>query len=696
MQLNLSPKRLGVARAVIAAIIIVLIVIVGAVGYVAVSVRAPSAPSTVTSTVTSTSTATSTSVSTAVSTALSTVTSVVTTSSTTSSTSTPSAPLGPSNSSQLTVIENEPPTSIDPSTGYFVGEEEVMANVYQGLIDYNYTSISEFAPVLASSWTISPSYNNYTFTLRQNAYFMNGHPFNASAMWFSINRNIVMNQVGASWFVNTLYNVTAATAYGYALPYGIDNALAANGYHLSSTNMTLRWSQAAKDLAAILSHFNPSNSTVQAIMSYPNQAVRVVNNYEVSFNLLYSYRSFLEVLASPSPTAVDPGFVDANGGVQPNSQNIYLNTHSMGTAPYFVKSYTPGEVMVLQKNPNYWAAKLPASQSNVMLTPPHIPVIVIQYAIEASQMIEGISDNRASLVEGPPIPALSPVYLASLSSVPGVKVVSFPQAAKFTILMITLDTQKYPYNITNFRLALAHAINYSEIFSSVTGPYAVPYVGPISPGLPYYNPGNLPPYNYDPALSINLLKQLGFQLSLTNGTTINPSGPIFSPTLSYANDDPAELKIAQEMQVMFLNVGLDLNLSPVTDTQMYDSISTAGTASGYPGMLLWYWFPSWLDPIYQDLVAQVNSNLFPGIAGDVSWLDNATVNQLTASLPFQTNPSVINSTVAKVYAMVYQQVPDLWLYSEVPYSIQQSYLVGVIYNPGIQGYYFPLMHYQNP
>jgi len=679
--MKVSLERKAISRPLIAVIVVVLIVIAGVAIYFAVT-PAPSSTTSVTSTTSTTSPTTST-------------TSTTPPSTTTSTTTTSTTPvIGPSNSSELNVIENEPPNSIDPATGYFVGEEEVMDNIYQGLVFYNYTSITEFAPMLASSWVNSPNFLNYNFTLRQNAYFMDGHPFNASMVWFNINRVIVMNQVGASYFVNTLYNATTALATGYTLPQGVDNALAANGYTLSTTNSTLRQTQAANDLAAILNNFNPSNSTVQAIMSYPNQAVSVVNNYAVSFNLLNPYRSFLEILASPAAFMVDSTYVDANGGVQANTQNTFMNTHSMGTAPYYVKSYTPAEVMVLQANPDYWAANLNASETNVMLTPPHIPVVIIQYETEASQMIQGIEDNKAALVEGPPIPSISPVYLSELAASPGVKIVSEPNAAKFTILMITLDTEKYPYNMTNFRLALAVAINYSEIYSSVTGTYGVPYVGPISPGLPYYDPANLPPYSYNISEAISLLAGLGFQLSLPNGTTVNPNGPVFSPTLYYANDDPAELKIAQEMQVMYLQVGLDLNLSPLTDAQYFASISQPGTVSGYPGMLMWYWFPSWLDPIYQDLVAQVNPILFGGIAGDVSWFNNTEVNQLSTNLPFETDPAVINSSVTKIYQIVYQQVPDIWLYAEVPYAVQATYLTGVIYNPGIQGYYFPLIQYQ--
>ncbi len=50
-----------------------------------------------------------------------------------------SCPL-PSNTSVIISIENEPPNSVDPAVGFYAGEDEIMTNVYQGLIMFNYTS----------------------------------------------------------------------------------------------------------------------------------------------------------------------------------------------------------------------------------------------------------------------------------------------------------------------------------------------------------------------------------------------------------------------------------------------------------------------------------------------------------------------------------------------------------------------------
>lgn len=620
-------------------------------------------------------------------------TSSTSSSSTSSSSSSTSPPLpGPKNSSQLVELNNEPTSSIDPATGFFAGEDDIMINIYQTLLMFNFTSDSTFAPILANNWTWNPGYTAYTFDLRHNAWFMNGHSFNASVVWFNVYRTILMQQIGAFYFTNTLYNGTTAFSTSYALPVGVAGALASGGYTISNTNTTLAAIQAATDLSAVLSNFKASNATIQKIMSYPNQAVVVTSNYQVVFNLLSPYRFFLQVMAVPGAGIVDPSFVDGNGGVQPNAQNTYVNTHSMGTAPYYVKAYVASEFVTLQANSNYWAASLPASQTNVMLTPPHIPTVIVQFVTQSSALTQGITSNQAQLIEGPPIPALAPTFLPSLAQVPGVNVVSLPNAPTFNFLMVVLDTQKYPYNITGFRTALASAINYSQILSTVSLQYGRSYVGPISPGLSYYNPENLPAYSFDPRAAINSLKALGFKLALPNGTTINPAGKQVTLTLSYITTDTAQVKIAQLIQTMLGNVGLTLNLNGITTQTETTDISQPATAASYPEMLLWYWFPSWLDPVYQDLVVQVNS-AYCGISGNVACFTNSTVDSLTTPLPFQTNLAQYNSTVNQVYRMVYQQVPDIWLYSVVPYWVQRSYVAGLIYNPGILGNYYALVYY---
>ncbi len=302
-----------------------------------------------------------------------------------------------------------------------------------------------------------------------------------------------------------------------------------------------------------------------------------------------------------------------------------------------------------------------------MLSMAKIPVVILEYSTSSSQIIQSITSNSASLVGPLTISALTPNYLPSLATTSGISVPSLPNAPKFLFLTGMMDTLQYPYNIQDFRLAIVHAINYSEILSSVGSGYTESYVGPMAPGYPYYNPGNLTNYSYDQNLAINDLTQAGFKVSLPNGTTVNPTGNPLPTNLSitYVTSDPAETKIAQEMLATLASIGVTYTLNGVTTQAEENDISQSGTAATYPGLLIWYWYPSWADAVYQDLVLLSNVE-YGGISGDVSWFNDTQVNNLTANLPFETNSTQINATVAQVYNLMYQQAPDIWLYAVDP------------------------------
>jgi peptide/nickel transport system substrate-binding protein len=70
----------------------------------------------------------------------------------------------------------------------------------------------------------------------------------------------------------------------------------------------------------------------------------------------------------------------------------------------------------------------------------------------------------------------------------------------------TMNTLRYPTNITAVRQAIVHAINYSAISQQVFFNGLVPFMGPeYSSQTPYYDLGNLPPYQYNLTLAQQIL-----------------------------------------------------------------------------------------------------------------------------------------------------------------------------------------------
>ncbi len=116
----------------------------------------------------------------------------------------------PPSNNTLVVAETTPPDSLDPAIAAYTQDMEILYSCYQTLVIFNGTDPSSFLPALAYNWTVSNNYLNWTFYIRQGAYFQNGDQINATTVWFSIYRSIVMNQFGAFNFLDLLYNGTIA------------------------------------------------------------------------------------------------------------------------------------------------------------------------------------------------------------------------------------------------------------------------------------------------------------------------------------------------------------------------------------------------------------------------------------------------------------------------------------------------------
>ncbi|WP_369611605.1 ABC transporter substrate-binding protein [Sulfurisphaera javensis] len=616
-----------------------------------------------------------------------------TTTTTTSVVTTTSITLSPPNSTTLTdVAQTAPPDALDPATGFYVQDGPLFTALFQELVEFNGSNYHEVVPVIAQNYT-NISYQHWIFYIRQGITFPDGVQVNASTVWFSFYRTILMGQgPGVANYIELLFNATVYAQTGYAIPWGVNYAIqnvtglpTANNYNLT-----------AKILASILSNFNANNATIQKIMSYPNQAVVVLGPYEVEINTLEPYRFFLFDIASWWGAIVNPVYVDEHGGVQPNTPNSYIDENGMnGTGPYLLIHVAPGfSTIVLEANPHYWAIgkNVPA-----VAEPAHIKYIIIDYGLSHTDRVEDFLKNQAQ-ISYVSIPYLSQILGQSPYN-------TIPMNASFRnfgatpgVLYISMNMMQFPTNITDFRLAVVHAINYQQllqIFSYNGKILAQEYLGPISPQFPgYYNPDNLTPYQYNPGLAMKYLNEAGYQgdfyVVLPNGTILgNPNGQELPTINIYAlapvtplEQDELEI-ITQDLQQIGLSVSVKYVLPSVTDGWT--------TPSGTPLMVDLGWFPNWPDPVFQQLMPLTDVQ-FGGISGNLAWVNISTLQQMYQTLPFITNATEQEQLVAKAYQIIYNEAPYAWLPFPDTYYFVQPYVQGFTYNPYV-GYFYNMMYY---
>jgi len=97
----------------------------------------------------------------------------------------------------FTFATSQEPTLVDPAIVYD-GSDRITRLIYESLLNYKGSSVSELEPSLATGYTVSSDGLTYTFTLQQGVTFQDGTPFNADAVKFSFDRMIKIGK-GFAW-----------------------------------------------------------------------------------------------------------------------------------------------------------------------------------------------------------------------------------------------------------------------------------------------------------------------------------------------------------------------------------------------------------------------------------------------------------------------------------------------------------------
>lgn len=524
--------------------------------------------------------------------------------------------------------------------------------------------------------------------MRSGVTFNNGDPVTAADAWFSFARQLVIGQgPGVSNYVELLFPANYSVI-GYSIPWGIWNAL----NNATGTNEYNNQTLAAYALANMLSNFNPSNTTQAAIMSYPNQALVLVNSTTFQINLLEPYQYFQLDIAAWWGTVQDPTFVDAHGGVQPNAVNSYLaDNPEPTTGPYYVKSITPGTQAVIVQNPTYWGNNL--TNPAAPLEPAKISTVVINYGLSDNSRQENFVTNldQISYVSQSEIKALESSYPSGYS--PSQYLIN--EGPNYGELWISFNTQEYPMNITDLRLALVNAVNYTTIDTSVCLNLCENYVGPISPYFTnFYNPGNLSDYTYNLTAAYQYINESGYQgnfyVTLPNGTTVgNASAPqlqsltlwTVSPITSFTS---AEFSV---IQAGWQQIGVAVALNSESPGALLNKMTTV---QGTPLLFDGAWYPDWPDPIFQQMISMTGPSY--GIGGNFAWFNDTSLNNLYATLPFLTNATQQKADVENAYQQIYNQAPYLWLPNTDTYFFVQPYVHGFVFNI-LLSYYYQDMYY---
>ena len=567
----------------------------------------------------------------------------------------------------------EKPDTLDPHVTFSTPGWGIVHQVYQSLVNYNGSSHTTFVPVLARSWTVSPSGYNYTFQLRQNAHFSNGHQFNAYAMWFSLYRAIVMNQAG-SFILQQNFWLPGLNYYSDAS----ENANA-TAWMINNLNT--------------FDFQNPTASQL-GVMTGWNNSFQVIDRYAIQLNMGYGYLGdvayayLLPAIAGPIASAVDPAIVQANGGVIADF-NPWMATNMLGTGPYVLQSFNAATGYLLRPDPNYWATTTAATESWNNIIQPGQSSIQVNFQTSG---ITAIADQKAGAIAGMSFSYVGPSQVDSLKADPCVLVRPLDVVYSSTSggWWIYMNQQTPPFTDIHVRKAVVHAINYDEIIARAFSGYAKRWVGPVPPGYEYHNPQNLAPYQYDLALARAEMNLSAWPLPGGYPTPIN---------YMYIKLGDWE-EVALLLKSDLAKIGITLNvvgLNNIDDLYIEQGRDDAGncisqtTFSGGPFPIGQEFYTS--DYISPDDWTQNNAISYGSANDCMAGYYDATMDNLVITAAGTTDPTLLRQYYSQITQLMYDNYTVAWLVVPDQFQVVHTQVTGYVSNP--MGAALPFVVMQN-
>jgi len=412
---------------------------------------------------------------------------------------------------------------LDPAVSYYQYDYEILNDQFEKLLWYNGNSSTAIIPWLATDYSqVTPT--QYTFHLRQNITFQDGTPFNAKAVWFSLNRLLIIDGTSgtgdpgtqAAWIVQQMLDTSLSTT-------------------LSGTQ--------AHDPA-----------WVQKVLN--QNFVQIVDPYTINLNLKQGTTQFPYLLSNEWADIVSPSFVVSHdfpsacattdcpadtidytayfnhiaghGEVSFNYLDLPTTGSKAGTGPYYIDSVNPTTYEVVMKaNPNYWGGpstwsgppiKVAIKELDFLYVPDLATRLLDAKAGKATSIgvssadIYSVADRTSWIQNG-----------QLVSVVPGMKLEGpFPQFVTdwFNFLTNVTDASGHlykfqPFSDLRWRLAVGDSVNMTDAQININN-----RLGAVANNL--VPPGTAPAGAYDPTLTLPYSYDLAKMKALITDACQNP------------------------------------------------------------------------------------------------------------------------------------------------------------------------------
>ena len=321
----------------------------------------------------------------------------------------------------------------------------------------------ELEPWLAERWESSDGGRTHTLHLRQRVTWSDGTPFTSADVLFS---------------VRAVFDATVKSVVASSLMVG--------GQPIRAT--------APDDSTVVLAYAAPSGPGLRLLDMLP-----ILPRHKLESALLAG------TLGKAWDTSTPPADI-------------------VGTGPFLVREYLPGQRIVLDRNPRYWRT---APDGGAL---PYLDRLVLEIVpdqnAELLRLQSGATDlTHSELRSDDYIPVRRAEAEGTLTMI---ELGLSPDADAFWFCLKGETKQRDPRFVfvqkREFRQAISHAVDREAFAQTVFLGEAVPIWGPVTPGNRLWFSPNLPRYPYDLARARELLKGIGLEDRNGNGVVEDTAG----------------------------------------------------------------------------------------------------------------------------------------------------------------------------
>ncbi len=350
--------------------------------------------------------------------------------------------------------------------------------------------------------------------------------------------------------------------------------------------------------------------------------VEKLDAHTVRFTLPTVYALFLDRIGSPDigivckaacEPAVKAGTFNSFMGAEAKPEEV------VGTGPFMLDRYVPGQRLYLKRNPRYWRKDAKGQPL------PYLDGIVVLW----SQTIDGMmlqfkagETDRYGL-RGTDYPILKP-----LEAKGDFRINELATDFSKTFLTFNQNTGKNPktgepyvaphklkwFRDTTFRQAVSHSIDRQGIINTVYNGLAAPAYGPLNDSVEYYYNPAVRPYEYDLGKATRMLAGLGLKDRDGDRFLEDESGHVVEFTLmTNAGNDQREKTseiVRKDLERLGIRVSLkfiEFNtlISKLDETYDWEAVvmGLTGSPEPYDGANVWkssgrvaMWFPKQKSP----------------------------------------------------------------------------------------------------